>query len=170
MSKQTSTALKVNVPFSGDNVHPQHGAIASQEQVAMKSDSTSAGAAQPSRPAAVGTPIASWSAMTIHIGSSGFTPSSTSVAPGDSVTLKYDLSGSINVYTEYAGKSSAVFGGTCPYAISSTGTTYTVPYLSGPITLKAGGTTGTINVGGGTACPPCDEGGEGHERPPHSRS
>ncbi len=163
MPKPISTALHVNDPFSGGNVNPPYGDKASQGQVTMKSDSTSASAARPSRPAAVDAAdhterVTSSSPGTIYVyvNASGFSyPPGSNVAAGGTVWLQSNTGATAYVSTSQGGTAVNVFTtGSSPYSCPVGGERYTLKStISGSITLDVSGTTGTINVGGGSAPP-----------------
>jgi hypothetical protein len=169
MSKQTSTARSLHDLFSDDHANPSSGDEASQGE--MKSDSASASVAPPSRLAPVAMPFGptppalpstststSTSPITMCFDKNGncYTPPQT-VDSGGTVILKYDVTGcSLKVSTT----PTHAFNESPDYCATHSGSSYTLPpRFSGTVTLTpAKGTTGTINVGGGSACPPGDDG------------
>jgi hypothetical protein len=157
MSKQTSAALNFNDLFSDDHVHPEHGDKASQSQVTMKSDSASAGAARPSRLAAVNTadgPADLTTPPTIHV-KFDLDSKNCSYLPGDTVTrggtVYLQSTALVSVTTT---PTNAFTSG--PYSAPTANQKYTLTDgITGPITLTQTGTskTGTINVVSDTAKP-----------------
>lgn len=172
MSKQTSTALNINDLFGDDNANPESGDKASQDSITRSSDSASASAARPSRPAAAAAagnleykPLTRYSTIWATLGSGGWT-----YFPGSDVYIGGKVYLACPAGTTVTTDPPAAFGGTTPY--SSGGPYYLQPGISGPVKLTpSSGTTGTINVGGGsTPCPPNDnddDSGDRHHRGPH---
>jgi len=163
MSKPNNAALNLHDLFSDDNVDREHGDKAGQGPIALKSDSTSAAAPQPSHAAATDAASrspapASLLSVTMCFDNYGnCCTAAQTVDPTGTVTLKYNVSGSRKVTTT----PSNAFLPTGDYYATYAGCTYTLKSgISGTITLDAGGTNGTINVGGGNSCPPCDDEGQ----------
>jgi hypothetical protein len=113
--------------------------------------------------------------INVFVNSGGFSysPGST-VRPGGTVVLQSSTGSAASVSTSLP--TNAFTYGSSPYSAPTGGKSYTLSYGLGAgttIMLFAGGTTGTINVGGGNpVCPPDDDGDDRHHRdhPPHSRA